>query len=226
MSISCPHCQKAVPDVLPKHRFDQEAEKRKDAEKRVGELDTENKALAAKAGVADRLSEELTGLKASHATTVEDHGIDMELRKYGSKFDDGDVRKLFTDHWRSQGEDRGEFAAWFAKTAADRDNASGVLRHFLPSVGEDGQPVAPPPAGDQPAGAGAARRPDPGVGGSAPRNGAPGAPPAFKPGEVSNLLAQPGGLARYAEKRLAIGKQLGIDMPDLAESNPYFKRHE
>ena len=72
MSYSCPHCQKAIDDAIPKTRFDEVYEERKALKAQVGELEKSGKS-------ADKIAEKYEATKKELEETRARHTVDLAM---------------------------------------------------------------------------------------------------------------------------------------------------
>lgn len=149
MSYSCPHCQKAIDDAIPKARFDEVYEERKTLKAQVTELEKTGKS-------ADKIAAKYEETKAELEATKARHTVDLAMIDLGIK--DPEVREaLEWQYGKLPAENRAPFTdtvkAWHEKP----EEAPAVVRSLLPK-GQSAPAAVPAPGAAQPNG-GAIPRP-------------------------------------------------------------------
>lgn len=124
MSYSCPHCQKAIDDAIPKARFDEVYEERKTLKAQVTELEKTGKS-------ADKIAEKYEATRKELEETKARHTVDLAMIDLGIK--DPEVREaLEWQYGKLPADTRAPFTdtvkAWHEKP----EEAPAVVRSLLP----------------------------------------------------------------------------------------------
>jgi hypothetical protein len=177
--FNCPHCQKEVPNAIPKERFDEVNNANK-------QLKTELGTAKASAAGAEALAAKVQNLEGQLAAKDAQHARDLAFGSLG----DESVREVFGLHFDRQAQAEGgekDPKAWLAKLQADPSKLPPVLAALMPGKGSGG------------GGQGA----DKGAGGT----GAKGASPLVDTGKGAKGVT-PGGAPAFTAEQVA-GMSLG-----------------
>jgi len=177
MPVNCPHCQKEVPLVISKERFDE-------VNKKAQDLATEN-------GVLQRDASKAASLESELAKTKQTHEIDIAL--LGAGFTD-ELDRAFAKlaHERLPAPAEGEkptVPAWVQSWAADPSQIPGPLRGAYKGAPQETPAAAAPAAPAAPAPAPGAPPPKT-TAGAAPAS--TGAPASLQPGGLREIRLSQG----------------------------------
>lgn len=124
MAYDCPHCQKAIPDAIPKDRFDEIYNERKALKTKVEDFEKSGK-------TADVLAKQLEVATGEIAALKSKHEVDLVMLDLGIK--DADVRDaLEWQYGKLSPEGRAPFTDTVKTWHAEPDKAPAVVRSLLP----------------------------------------------------------------------------------------------
>lgn len=221
--LSCPHCQKAVPDAIPKDRLDRELEAHKETKTALDQAKAGVADLTTKAALAEKHLTRATELEGKLTQAQQAAAIDLAMARSGVS--DADVANGFAAAWRGLEEkDRPAFDAWFGDIIADPEKAPKLLRPWVPQAAGTVQTTTQAngtnghASGNGQTKTTQAFNPNNGVDQSrSPKNAS-----AFNAETIANLRNMGDkGLMEYAAKRQALGQQIGTEMPELGGGNPF-----
>lgn len=171
MGYACPHCQKDIADAMPKHRFDEENTKAKEAQAALAKAQAALTEAQKTGAISEQLARQLQEAQAALAAKDATHARELAFTSAG--LTDPSVREVFGLHFdRQAAAGEKDAARWLHALAADPGKAPPVLAALLPKPG--GAPAV-----------GRSALPDT-SGGKAPA----GAPPAFTLEQIKGMSHQ------------------------------------
>jgi len=103
MAFNCPHCQAGIEDVIPKVRFDDINNARKEAQQQIEDLNSKLQAAAESTGDADSLRAQIAELGKQMETQGSAHSQELTLARAGIT-DPDDAADLLAIYARRGGE--------------------------------------------------------------------------------------------------------------------------